>query len=204
MAFDLNTPLTDTLERVPNTTTLAPNPSGKVVRGKKASDFVNTFQNPFGKTLSGIIDPIDQANGKGTLTYDQANAALTDFNQQWAGFDAASNQWKLQGGDYSTVVDQAYDPNGKFMQTVTGVRSTLQGYVDKLKPAGAPAANAPPAAPTLQTILSGLGLTPQSAADQAADQQRKRALSGGRASTILTGASGLPAAARPQKTLLGY
>lgn len=171
----------------------------------KAKDYVSAFQDPFGKTLSDIYDPIKKASDAGTLTFDQANDAFTQFNQQWQAFDEASSQWKQRGGDYAKVVGQAYDPNGKFMKTVNSVKGDLTNWTGALKPTDPAKGNSEAAPPTLQTILTGLGLTPDGAAAGAAGQQKKR--SAAATNTLLTGGRGLSelsSANRQYKTLLGY
>jgi len=163
---------------------------------KKASAFVDTFQNPFGKTLSSIFDPIVAQYKAGTLTYDQAKDAFDTYNQQWTAFDEAAQQFKAMGGDYAKVVKQAYDPNGDFMKTNLMVKNTLQGYVDSLKPAETTTDSTDGAAPTM----------PKDANDQARKAaliQTKRAMAApGFISTILGGALSSPKT--KQRTLLGY
>ncbi len=170
----------------------------------KASDFTSAYQTPFGQKLSQIFDPIVAAKNAGTLTFDQANQALTDFNQQWTAFDAAAQQWKSKGGDYEQVVDQAYDPNQAFMKTVDNVRTSLTDWTTSLKPADSTDPNQPTAPPTLQQMLAALGLTPAGAGDQAADLAAKHAQQGTK--TILTGGQGVNVDPmnRSRKTLLGY
>lgn len=174
---------------------------------QKATDFVNTYQDPFGKDLSSIYDPIQKAQAAGTLTYQQANDALTSFNQQWQAFDAAAQQWKAQGGEFKTVVDQAYDPNGDFMKTVNMVKTNLTDWTNTLQAADPSAATdntTPSTPPDLQTILAGLGITPADAARQAVVQQSKQAMAApGYSATLLGGSKGTPTT--KTKTLLaGY
>jgi hypothetical protein len=179
---------------------------------KKANDFVQTLQNPFGKFLTDLATPIYDAANKGTLTYDQAKAALDQFNQQWTAFDTAAQQFKLQGGDYAKVFDQAYGidpktgkPTGKsdFMNTVTGVRDTLTAYVNSLQPPDASKANQPPPPPDPTKPTGTGGQTAQQAAQMAAQNTKKRNMAGtGFMSTILGGSISNTTTARP--TLLGY
>src|ERR1051325_5807870 len=103
----------------------------------KAKSYVQTFQDPFGQFLSTTIDPINAAQKAGTLTYDQAKAALDAFNSQWTAFDQASQQFASMGGDYAKVVRQAYDPSKDFMKTVSAVRSQLTQLVGSLPPSTA-------------------------------------------------------------------
>lgn len=155
-----------------------------------ANDFVQTLQNPFGKTMSGIFDPIAAEQTAGTLTYDQATAALDSFNEQWAAFDAGAQQYKAQGGEFATVVDQAYNPNQAFMQTVNNVRTSLTNWQAALKPASTSSStNKPTRPPTATSILKPLGLTPAGAAQGAVAQQAKDAARApGFSSTLLGGA----------------
>jgi hypothetical protein len=173
----------------------------------KANSFVQSFQNPFGDFLKQTIDPINAASKAGTLTYQQAKDALDAFNQQWTSFDTGAQQFKAMGGDYAKVVNQAYDPNKAFMQTVNGVRKTLTDYADQLKPAdtGKPDDNVKDATtPPDPTKPAGTGgQTAQDAARTAAAQQKKKALAApGFISTILGGSQGSATTQKP--TLLGY
>src|SRR5881409_2068179 len=174
---------------------------------KKASAFVDTFQNPFGSFLSTLIDPIWKAYGDKTLTYDQAKEALDQFNQQWTAFDLAAQQFKSFGGDYAKVVKQAYDPAGKFMQTVNMVRQSLTDIQTALKPAEDPnsdAATKKATTPPDPNKPEGTGgKSTDEAARAAAVQQKKRNMAApGFLSTILGGTPMTPATQR--KTLLGY
>lgn len=170
----------------------------------KANDWTGAFQTPFGQTLSSIYDPIQQAQAAGTLTYDQANTALTQFNEQWTAYQDAANQWKAQGGDYATVINQNFDANGAFMKTVNMVQQNLTNWTQGLQSSSTTANPTPTSAPTLDTILTGLGMsTNQAAADAAANTQRKAQAE---TRTILTGGMGLqlsPANLK-KKTVLGY
>lgn len=169
----------------------------------KANDWVDAFQDPFGKTLSGIYDPLLKASQSGSLTYQQANDALTQFNEQWNAYNSAVQQWRAKGGDYKTVVDQSLDPNGDFMKTVNMVKGALTGWVSSLQPAATDAANQV-APPTAQTVLGGA--SPNAVAEAAALRARKQAAAGGTASTILTSWLGLKSSSSnlQRSTILGY
>lgn len=171
----------------------------------KASDWVNAFQNPFGKTLSKIFDPLKKASDSGTLTYDQANAGLEEFNQQWTAYQSAAQQWTDKGGDFAKVIKQNYDPGGDFMKTLNMVKTSLTDWTGSLQPADTTGDNGTGAPPSLQTLLTSLGLTSEGAASGAAAQVQKKAQSATK--TLLTGGKGLPeltAANRKTTTLLGY
>lgn len=194
----------------------------------KANDWVSGFQDPFGKTLSSINDPIVAAAQAGTLTYQQANDALTQFNEQWSSLNAAAEQFQAKGGDYATAVQQAYgnvkvgtdpfaDPNAgpsgsEFLDTVRQVQSFLTNQVASLKPAdGSSSADTATPAPTLLTTTQQTdgGQTPAQAAAAAAERTKDQSVGGGRSSTILTGPQGLTMLTGLQrqaqsKTLLGY
>jgi hypothetical protein len=171
----------------------------------KANDWVQAFQNPFGQELSKLYDPLKSASNAGTLNYQQAQDALTEFNQQWTAFDASAQQWKAKGGDYAKVVSQSYDPNGKFMQTVNMVKDALTDWTGSLPNPNGGKPTGPDTPPSLQTILGQLGLSPDDAAQKAASNVQRKAQS--ETQTILTGSHGLSevsSANRKTRTLLGY
>jgi hypothetical protein len=173
----------------------------------KANNFVQSFQNPFGDFMNQTVKSLDDAGKAGSLTYDQAKAALDEFNQNWTSFDQAANQFKQMGGDFAKVVKQAYDPNGDFMKTVNWVRPWLEGQVDSRKPAdnGQPDNNVKDATtPPDPTKPAGTGgQTAQDAARTAAANQKKKSLAApGFISTILGGSQGNATTQKP--TLLGY
>lgn len=173
----------------------------------KADAYVKTFQNPFGQFLSQTVDPINAASKAGSLTYDQAKAALDSFNQRWTAFDTASQQFSAMGGDYAKVVKQAYDPKKDFMKTVTGVRSTLENYVNQLKPADTGTTNAAtqdattPPDPNKPPGTGGQTAV-EAARTAAVNQKRRNMAAPGFMSTILGGSMNNTTTQR--KTLLGY
>ena len=188
---------------------------------KKANDYVNTFQNPFGERLkyystvnqrsapadpNNIFqsqiqrdpnDPNRPSANTTPLTYKEAQDALDQFNQEWAAFDQGSQEYKKMGGGFEKVVNQAYDPTKPFMQTVMGVRKGLEADVARLKGTEAPKDTTESTPPLLD---------PKASADQAraaADMARRRAKAGsGYAGTILGGASAQPVLRRPP--VMGY
>jgi hypothetical protein len=171
---------------------------------KQASAFVTSLQNPFGDFLTKLTTPLWAAAANGSLTYDQAKAAQDSFNQQWTAFDTASKTFKSQGGDYAKVVNQAYDPNKAFMQTVNMVRDSLSGYVKNLQPAsGQPNASDTTTPPDPNHPSGTGGKTAPEAARGAAIAQGKRDAAGtGFLSTILGGS--ISNTMNQRKTLLGY
>ena len=182
---------------------------------KKANDYVNTFQNPFGERLK-YFSSVNQRSApedpnaprsmiqggpprppSTPLTYKEAQEALDQFNQEWTAFDQGSQEYKKMGGGFEKVVNQAYDPNKDFMKTVMGVRAGLEADVARLKGTEAPKDTTESTPPLLD---------PKASVDQAraaADMARRRAKAGsGYAGTIVGGASASPILRRPP--VMGY
>lgn len=175
-------------------------------RGRKQADiFVQGVQNPISDRLK---DLYLQANAKaqgGTLTYDEAQQALSAFDEQTGEFETAAKQFETLGSKQKTVVDRA---RNTVNPTYTQWRSELSGWAQAVKPAepSAPAAPVSEQPPTTSSVIPGGG-TPTKMATAAAFQQRKRAASfTGRASTILTGLGlpGLSGMNQRRTSILGY
>src|SRR5439155_20684111 len=143
------------------------------------------------RSMSMIVrDPNDRnaAKMKSTpLTYQEAQEALDQFNQEWTAFDTGSQEYKKMGGGFEKVVNQAYDPNKDFMKTVTAVRTGLEADVARLKGTEAPKDTTESTPPLLDPKAS------QDQARAASDMARRRAKAGsGYAGTIVGGASASP------------
>lgn len=170
---------------------------------KKADEFVQGVENPISDRLKALYLETNSRAQAGTLTYDEAQAALDAFQSQSDEFNAAATQWEAMGGNYAKVAGQA---RKNVAGTYSSWQSDLSTYATSLKPAdpatGAPAPAPPPPAPPTEPPGTG-GATKLKKAQGAADQQGKRAKAAfGRSSTILGGASGKPTLQRP--SILGY
>lgn len=168
-------------------------------RGRKQADlFGEIAQKPITGRLSAIVDEAVAARRAGTLTYDQAQAALEAFNTQADEFERAAAQFETLGTRQRIVAGQA---RSTVNPLIDEWRKGLQTHIDALTPTSRTNAEAP----TMGTLLAPLGQTPEGQARKRADQERKRMASGGLRSTLMTGPSGLRSAAPGQRrTLLGY
>lgn len=184
--------------------TLAAGPVGAMwVHGQahwKANDWNTKYQKPWGDKAIGLINRLNTARAAGTLTYQDVQAAQNEFDMNVLDLEAQQNAFELSGGDQAKVIAQS---RTKLNPIIESWRNTITQHIEALKPAepAKPDENAP----TMDTLLAGLGQTPTGQAELAAEQARKRARAGGRQSTFLTGPLGLKTAAPVQyKTLLGY
>lgn len=170
-------------------------------KGRKTADFFReNFQDPFGKRVASIIDPLNEAKKAGTLTKADATTAQTALEAEIADFTKNASEFEALGNEQKTVVGQA---RNTLTPIIRDWRSSLTSTIAGL-PDPKPEERILLTPPTLDTVTGKEGTTPLLKAQGAAEQQRKRALAGyGRQSTILTG-GGLPAYSGKGKSLLGY
>lgn len=171
--------------------------SSLIGRGRKqANIWTKSVQEPFGERIKSIIDPTNAAAEAGTLTYEQAQSALGQYQSEVSALESAASQFEGLGSKQRTVIE-------RFRKQFAGPgyladwQKTLEGHVSALKPAEKAEPEAPPekapgpedVLPKDQTILGQ--------AKKAAIQQKKRATGAfGRSSTILGGAG--------RRDVLGY
>lgn len=75
---------------------------------KKADEFGQEVQVPFGSALSSIINPFDALKASGKLTLDLANQAKDSLTSLWTNFVSSANQFATQGKNQAKVVSQAF------------------------------------------------------------------------------------------------
>jgi hypothetical protein len=178
-----------------------PAPAAGHVSGPWARFFVQNVQDPFAKRVQGLFDPITEARKAGTLTYEQASQALAQFNTEVADLTQSQTEFEALGGTQKLVAQQSRDTLNPLIDQW---RADLQAHVASFPTPPEPKPITPEDAPTSISVLANEGVTPLQKAQGAAEQQRKRALGGGRQSTILAGVGvGLGKPERG-KTLLGY
>jgi len=145
-----------------------------------AQYWVNNYQNPFGKKVSSIIDPLTAAKKSGTLSYDQLLQAQQDYQAAVDQYQRDMLTYEAQGGKHVNVIEQArqtFAPNDKTLRD-SWFGTELQG----LKPADTTEVTPP----KMDDVTPGT--TTQGAIDQAGVQQKKRSQAPtGRRGTILGG-----------------
>jgi hypothetical protein len=165
-----------------------------------ATQWNKNVQDPFAARVKALFDPITEARKAGTLTHQQAKDALEQFNFEVSDLRQAQSEFEALGAGQRQVIAgsrKTLDP------LISQWGADLQAHLDSL---GAPPPEptiAPESAPTPTSILAGEGTTPLRKAMGAAEQQRKRAMGGGRQTTILAGNVPLGNTGR-RRTLLGY
>ena len=163
------------------------------------------FQDPFGKRIAAIIDPISLARSSGALKYEDVIAAQQKLEDEITAFSAAQQAYEGLGGDQSKTIAgsrRTLDP------IIAAWRASLAGDLAGLAPpaedsseAGGPAEEPPS---TAGPIPGTGGKTILTAAKGAAEQQKKRAMgSGGRGSTFLTRGPQQKASVQ-RRSILGY
>lgn len=128
-----------------------------VGQGRRAADeFVQGAQNPFGSSLSSIVDAFDAAKAAGTLTLEQAKASRDALTALWSDFLSASNEFASQGETQNKVVQQAFKSLGEYFgPNLTNVFSKMDGTISALQAA----ATAGAAGATPGTVGSGIPQT---------------------------------------------
>jgi hypothetical protein len=85
-----------------------------------ADKFREQYQDPFGKAVAAVIDPITRARQEKTLTYEQASKAQTDLEALIGKFQEDANAYAAQGRSQNNVVEGAF-------RTFNEARADLNG-----------------------------------------------------------------------------
>lgn len=172
-------------------------------RGRRqANIFVSGVQDPVSKRMEEIVTAAQQGRVSGTLTRDDATAALAAFDTQAKEFQSAADQFSAIGHQQANVVRQAHttvDPI--FAQW----RKDLQAHIDALPQAidnGSTTDTVQPPDASLLTAASrrlGAQAREQVSQRSAASQMNRT----GSYHSLITGALLSPPRARA-RSLLGY
>ncbi len=90
----------------------------------QADKFVQQIQNPFGKSLTDIVDAANALSATGKLTYEGALQAQTKIQDMWSGFLEGAAEFGKQGKDQAVVAAQA-------IATLTPIMNQVFGGLEK-------------------------------------------------------------------------
>jgi hypothetical protein len=86
----------------------------------KADEWVAGVQNPFGASLSIIVDSKDAAVRNGTATADDVYFAQQSVIRIWDGYRVTATQFAGLGPTYATVINQSYETLQPLITSILG------------------------------------------------------------------------------------
>ncbi len=96
-----------------------------------ANQFVKDIENPFGKSLTKMVDGANKLYAAGRQTYQGAQEAQTKVQEMWQSFLDDTAEFAKQGRKQATVAQQAIE---SLTPTFTRVIFGIQEQIEQLKP----------------------------------------------------------------------